>query len=167
MKIIFLDLDGVANTIEDYKREKYVLTVGNSVFGDGPPLNAAMVARVQKIAETAGAAIVLSTSWRLAPIDLVEYLSKNGITAPIIDQTPRLPGVTSTGRNFQRSDEIARWLMDHPEVESFVILDDMEEAGLGTRLVKTQETVGLQDEHVEEALAILARPMEAHFNSID
>ena len=71
----------------------------------------------------------------------------------------------------RRADEIAAWLDNHHQGESFVIIDDtwsgpsllpalaMESHPFNGRVVLCRESVGLGDEHVQPILDALARPV--------
>ena len=60
-----------------------------------------------------------------------------------------------------RSEEILKWLEDHPKLKGFVILDDRPTAGLGAlapHFVHCRSDVGLTQEDVLRALEILQQP---------
>ena len=67
------------------------------------------------------------------------------------------------GPRFRCVTEIQSWIDDH-EVESFVILDDSSDmAHLMPKLVHTSMETGLTEDHVEQALSLLAGiPLQAH-----
>ena len=115
MKIIFLDVDGVLNTAN------LIETMGINAIGDH------FLERLDKIISETGAEIVLSSTWRLIPNAknvLEDKLSSKGMF--LLDSTVELR------KNFSpepRSKEIAEWLIRHPEVEKFAIIDDGEDAG--------------------------------------
>ncbi len=166
-KIIFLDVDGV---LHDYKKEI------NDVQED-------KIIRLKQIVDATGAEIVLSSSWRmgypefLVKNHLTEYLSDheserltlfhkylNQYGLQIIDFTP-YSLLNENGRPL----EIKTWLLDKPNIKSFVILDDEDFNWQWLRafLVKTKSLVGvdekgkfvfqygLEDSHVKRAIAIL------------
>lgn len=64
---------------------------------------------------------------------------------------------TSILRKCNRGDEIRSWLEKHPEVVSFVILDDDSDMCefTETNLVKTSYARGLREEHVIKAIEML------------
>jgi len=60
------------------------------------------------------------------------------------------------GERLVRASEIAAWLSAHPEVTSFVILDDDEDFGpLSAKHVRIDARVGLTDEDVVRAHSVL------------
>ena len=136
MKVIFLDIDGVLNSIQD----KFSWTIETDIH----------FIRLKRIVEKTGAQIVLSSSWRMGNSgrDIVHKRLQQ-FSMDFIDVTPIFNGQ-------HRGREIADWLSRH-EVESFVILDDegdMDE--LVNHLVKTDMNIGLQDGDVDKAINLLS-----------
>lgn len=94
---VFVDIDGVLNTCEDYEKWS---AADPKAFGPNPEdksellFNPQLVARLNRITETAGAQIVVSSSWRLyysgipAFAELRELLRRVGVTAKVIGPTP-------------------------------------------------------------------------------
>lgn len=149
MRIVFLDFDGVLNSTEYLNKDPRAQIV--VVSGIEGLLSPEMVGRLNRITDATGAKIVTTTAWRyhLDQDDLVEVLEKAGVTAPVIDRTPLLFEET-------RRTEIQEWLDMHPEVTSFVILEDAHRMGNLKRFtVYTDEAIGLLDEHVDQAISIL------------
>ena len=147
MKIIFLDFDGVLNSSE------HMATLTNeSLSIEHKQLDRKAVGRLNWITDEMGAKIVISSTWRiLHKIDeLKEFLKMAGCTGQVIGVTPKL------GKH--RGLEIKQWLDEHPNVESFVILDDDSDMdGVMEHLVKTEWKLGLQDEHVKLAIKMLSQ----------
>lgn len=153
MKVVFLDFDGVLNS------QAYIANVCRKPRGsegfpdDGEMLCKSMVRRAQRICDATGAVIVLSTSWRIADKfeQLVDWLRERDLSAPVIGKTPQ------SGAGYRGSD-IDEWLRSTTEpVESFVILDDGSDMDPHSdRLVQTDFEVGIEDRHVERAIAVLA-----------
>lgn len=163
MKIIFLDIDGVLNSIAYFKQNK---SKGRIEISD---YHLQMLA---KIYHACNAKIVLSSSWR--ELDdtsdihvywmyqyLLDELARYNMY--IIDKTPII--------EFNRPLEIKTWLDNQPNKNeiAFVSLDDdfskdsYDEYGIGDCLVKTTfycddvSEGGLQQEHVDRAIEILGR----------
>lgn len=114
MKIIFLDIDGVLNSVE---------TFINRLSKKELEIEEEKVKILKEIIDKTNALIVLISSWKiffdenLNPIDfkaieLVKLLNKYGIS--IYDKTPSLGN---------REKEIEKWL-ENKEVFSFIIIDD-------------------------------------------
>ena len=138
MKVLFLDVDGVLNSL--------------SWFAKSPPsstteVDAKAVARVQNVLRRTGAQLVLSSSWRHCP-DLIEKLKAQGL--PIIDRTPSI-------NECRRGVEIRAWLVGHPEVTTYAIIDDDADAGEGheARFVRTYPKHGMYGKHERQLLEIL------------
>ena len=142
MKIVFLDIDGVLNCSDDFKRIKHT---------DGLCLSPQKLNRLRRILRETGAKIVLSSTWRRHE-DAMDFLNANGIHW--IDKTP-------ASFSGMRGREVSEWLNKHgSEVESYVILDDNDDFFDSQKpfFVKTEfigKNSGLQDEHVEKAIKIL------------
>ena len=172
MKVIFLDIDGVLNTSETFRRRRinYEKTKKWDL-----EIDLHRVARLKYIINMTGAKVVLSSSWRLFGDfkngefitksnqlkQLLEIFSSFGIS--IYDVTPHI----DYGSN--REEEIKKWLMGK-DIESFVIIDDetsflMEFCNKelvktsflkdGVMLENMDDCAGLCDEHVNKAIAIL------------
>lgn len=148
MNIIFLDVDGVLIS-SDYMKSL------NGTFNDVEKyqqLDPVAVARLNKITDTTGASIVVSSTWRIYYkhiADLRGTFIKAGVTGKIIDRTPI--------NNNSRGEQIAQWLAKYPRpVKKFIILDDDSDMGsLMGNLIKTSHADGLQDHHVELAIGLL------------
>ena len=149
MKIIFLDIDGVINSAE------YDLSRGEK---DGN-IDITRLPLIKRIVENTGAKIVLSSSWRKLWESDKALCSAEGLEIDNIFSSVGLKIFDKTPVMGLRSQEIAFWLENHPETESFVILDDMlfGWGELSDHLVRTDGTVGrgLENRHVEKAIEIL------------
>jgi hypothetical protein len=98
--------------------------------------------------------IVISSSWRKLGLDQCKRtLDRNGIdSSRVIDLTGNEPE--------GRGKEIQDWLDQHPEVTSYVVLDD-ETSGMSKlldRVVKPDRYICLTKENVKEAIDILKTP---------
>lgn len=152
MKIIFLDIDGVLNSVR-YDRAR-TATQGN--------IDETRLPILKKITDETGAQIVLSSSWRKhwdkaadfcddSGREINALFSKYGLT--VYDKTPVLP-------DNDRAEEVRLWLKEHNDTENFVILDDIQfgwGGDLQGHLVRTNSRIGfgLENEHVKKAIEIL------------
>lgn len=107
MKVLFLDIDGVVNSEETLKRDRPGGILGIDAY------LAFLVGRITLAIPDL--CVVLSSSWRHFPKGREQVHSQ--VTA-IYDETPKL------GMGTCRGDEIKEWLMRHPKVEKYAILDD-------------------------------------------
>lgn len=151
MKVIFLDFDGVLNSIGSivmYTRVKAEKRHEQLC----PVCTSNLIYLLDKVPE---AKVVISSTWRkFHSLDwLRDKLKFYGIdSSRVIDRTP-----------FRLSDrvrgyEIEEWLEDNAalNIESFVILDDNSDmANLMHKLVKTDTRDGLTFSKVQEAIKIL------------
>ncbi len=155
MKIIFLDIDGVLNNTRTKE------TVDDFIFVEDNK-----ILLLKEIINKTGAKIVLSSSWRkgwrfkeenpkCASVEVRLFkalelkLKSHGIE--LMSYTPHL---------WQRGEEIEIWLDEWrgEEIESFVILDDMEEGEFtpnSDRLIRTDICIGLTKRHVDLAIKLL------------
>lgn len=138
MKVVFLDVDGVLNSEQD-NLSYYLKTDKHIKY-------------LKEIVDRTDAVIVVTSAWRLA-IGLFTRLVRrlNDFDMHVYDKTCYMSGYAVRGK------EIERWLSEHSDIESFVILDD-EDFDLkmyADNLVKINVEYGLQREHVEKAVEIL------------
>ena len=110
MKVIFLDVDGVLNSDEyiDKIKKLNVNTIKSKVSVN-------KIGLLKQAVDATGARVVLTSSWRYRRDGtlLKGLLLKYGICA---DSTPFMDN--------KRGLEIKKYLLDNPDVEDFVILDD-------------------------------------------
>lgn len=124
MRVLFLDIDGVLNSV------KTCVATGGYPFTLDEPEGFDWIAikLLQRLCDSSGVQIVLSSTWRLhySPKEVGDFLG-----LPVIDKTPshfedwseELPLESFTQR-ATRGKEIAAWLQDHPEVTKYCIIDD-------------------------------------------
>lgn len=148
MKIIFLDIDGVLNSVYSVR-----INSNNGIhprFTGLPfPLH---VEALNKITDATDAKIVVSSTWRkLHSIYSIEYiLYLSNVKGQVLDITPII-------HNKERGDEIQKWLDKSIEdIESFVILDDDSDmVHLMDHLVKISDGKGLVEADADKAIFIL------------
>lgn len=156
MKLIFWDIDGVANTPPIWGKW--------ARDGFAAALDPVLVQRAMNVTRLAGAKAVLSSSWRHNPgfKETLAALYDNGwatATEDFIGYTPFL-------LSGKRGSEIAAFLAEHhPEQDDvtvlagdIVIVDDMASGYLepfGTRLVRTDFEIGLTIDDCTRILTLL------------
>ena len=155
IRVIFWDVDGVLNHPEIW---------GAWVrLGYAASLDPVIVERAARLVEDTGALCVLSSTWRLGGpttfkgrdcmsgyVRTVECLLESGWANAFTDFIGHTPHLGTT-----RGIEIGDWLVAHPQVDEFVIIDD--DADMGNhinRLVKTDHRVGLTDADCERVKAL-------------
>jgi hypothetical protein len=136
--IVLLDFDGVLNSAS-WRAATVAMFPGARSWS--PALGVAMldpvrVARVQRICDAASARVVIVSGWRRwAPVDvLAECLRAAGLTAPVIDA---VGGLKMSGDLRQSATH--EWLRAHPEVTSWVVIDDDRDAWATQRNVEREE----------------------------
>lgn len=143
MKILFLDIDGVLNsakTFEDKHRHEAIDT--------------AMVERINSVVNATGCQIVISSTWRVLwdLNELRHILEAHGLRDVVVGATPDM------GR---RDVEILAWLEEHSEVQQFAVVDDdaHDLTKVSHRLVQTSFLTGILDEHVDQLVELLSKPV--------
>ena len=155
MKAIFLDVDGILNN-------QYSCSSCQGYKG----IDDDKLIRLKKIVDDTGAVIVISSTWRLGYNNDGHYLDAfwKYLEEKLKEQELSIYDVTPNIARKHRGEEILRWLVDHPEVDKYVILDDDDydfwQIGpeITDYLVQTDfyaKDGGLQDKHVEKAIKIL------------
>ena len=146
MKVIFLDFNGILDTYDNFD------------VIDNDNLNI-----LKRIVLETGAKVVISSSnknnyWRSGQIRGILKYMIDSLVEVGIEVVGLVPMMDS------REDEINAYLTMHPEIDSFVILDDdYEMPSLNDNLIKLpcqmigSEQRGLEDKHVEKAIEILGK----------
>lgn len=141
MKVIFLDVDGVLNSMKDYWSGS-LETESHSEL-------------LKSLMDQTGAKIVLSSSWRLNQWKKTQVEKKiSELGGEMID--------TTHGGGWSRGSQIKEWLSQDGKklnVQSFVILDDNSDMDeyTETHLVLVDGNIGLQERDIEKAMEILNR----------
>ena len=158
MKVIALDFDGVLN--DDAHRKATVgrfpgVVVFNEDVGKAM-LDPVRCARVQRLCNETGASILFVTGWRqyASAEELSKILRGCGLTVPVLGS---VRGMRFSGD--MRGTALLDWIDEHPEVTGLVVLDDTESYYRNhPRLLKilVAPKDGIEEGHVERALAILA-----------
>jgi len=159
MKVVFLDIDGVLNSLNFVRDFDNRCAEAGEVLGFQHQIDHQAVLRLNRILINTRAVVVVSSSWRrIVDLDeLIRILRNYGFEGTIVGTTPDLSHLDRADRPIWRGDEIAHWLEHSPRaVQSFVILDDNNDMGeLSHRLVLTDDRVGLTDEDALRAMALL------------
>ena len=160
MKAIFLDFDGPIIPLMSH--------VNPRVSGKGAGAWPSCVSALNRITDTTGARIVVSSTWRADGfMKTKDRLKEWGITGKMIGLTPDL---TERGpvlwNSVSRGIEIAAWIKQYTEdrepVESFVILDDDKDMEhLMPFLIHTPFEVGLTEDDADKAIEMLNSPVKA------
>ena len=164
MRVIFLDIDGVLNSVMYENSDRFNENDSNAL------IDMSRVKLLADIVKATGSEIVLSSTWRedwdkssdLCGQDgkyLNMCLAKYGLS--IIDKTPIL------NYSDDRRVEILAWLSKHgTDVESFVILDDINcgwEELIKRVVITNPYGYGLEEEHVIKAIELLKQNVRLVF----
>ena len=153
--VIFLDIDGVLNSMDYFTSAEYINQYRADGFRD---IDENKVILLKQLCDKSKATLILSSTWRgLIGTEYYDYLettlAKYSLT--IDSHLPKL--------DYNRPLEIKTWLDDHADERiKYVSLDDdfsyeqYDVYGLGKCLVKTSfYDGGLKQSHVDLALQIL------------
>ena len=156
--IIFLDIDGVLNSVES----RMSAPASHTLIEASKP-TPTLVARLARLVAVTGSALVLSSTWRLSTSERCEVaaaLSAGGIE-PLFGDTP----VTEdpVGGAADRAAEIRRWLAESAPATlvAWLALDDLDLHGWCPELVDdlhfqlVDDAVGLSEANVDSAIAKL------------
>jgi hypothetical protein len=164
VRIIFLDMDGVMNSMRFRSSDE--AHVGFGIGFGASQIDPKACVLLDKLVEDADAHIVISSSWRhiWGHEEIGKMLEDRGF-----QHRGRVIGATPRGRTGSRGEEVQAWLdLDRerravePErspITAYVILDDDSDfAGeLREHFVHTDQEVGLTKDDVKRALKILAQ----------
>lgn len=165
MKVIFLDIDGVLNSLAWLKAGgKFGCGCGKKEkptrerIGWDPEL----VCNLRKVVEFTDASIVISSAWRgygrsARRVWRDMFACYGWRNAPVVGETPDL-SVTSTGIYVarKRGDEVAAWLKQHPEVTRYVCIDDEADFLESQPLVRTSMETGFTIGDATRCVVLLA-----------
>lgn len=149
MRVVFLDFDGVCNSLEYIWRQERKELRFQRRWSPADDLDPALIERLNGLLARTGAKVVVSASVR--KLCSIEYLRSclhaRGFVGTVLGKTAE--------SGPRRGHEIAAWLEARPFVTAFVILDDDSDmAHLMPRLVRTDLKVGLSATDVERAVAL-------------
>ena len=154
MKLIFLDVDGVLNTV--FTRE----SLGHTRFVEDK-----FVLRLKEICDKTNAKVVLSSSWRKGWYDIEngkeetkDALDFKALKEKLLEFQIELFDKTPCINDMSRGLEIQQWFLDHKDlkVENFVVLDDMEIVRPYNRyLLQTSPVEGLREKHIKKVIKML------------
>lgn len=162
MKVIFLDVDSVLNTIDTFKMRKDIYNKYGLVI---PRIDLYRVEFLKEIVNKTDAKIVVSSTWRKYDNDmkeLKEVFSLFGL---------EIYDITGIDESAKKGIEIIDWLNKN-EVDSFIIIDDeiSDLVGLEEYVVKTRVNrfaTGLMKEHIPYAINILNNSKKLVLNNND
>lgn len=152
-KVLFLDIDGVLNSRTFYEANVQEISRESSAFWRSvAELDPNACAMVNQLCEDEDLKLVISSTWRkLHDVHKLEAMfHKKGLFAEIIGTTPSI-------NNAPRGREIEHFIKNHPalEIEAYVIVDDDSDMLAGQFFVRTEWSVGIQPENIEQIREVL------------
>lgn len=157
MKVLFLDVDGVLNNKETF-RKNYEAHLGGSEF-EPLPLDPVCVFELNRVIEQTGAFIVLSSSWRGIE-DHEDRLASIGVLNRCHPHYRTPHHGTPDKPYINRGTEIKDWLSDHPAVDRYAIVDDdsdMLEEQMPFYVRTSFELGGLTEDAADSLISILGK----------
>lgn len=154
MKVIFLDFDGVLNSVR-FHTARYEAGLARCTVAE-PCLDPAAIRVLNAIVERTEAVVVVTSTWRIGEprVKLSDWLRAAGFEGCVLGQTCRILGA-------KRGAEIQDWLdfeKKHPHsrlgpVTHYVILDDdTDMEHLYDKLVHIDDLEGLTDAYLPAIL---------------
>ena len=169
MKLIFVDIDGVINGSDFFKKRHQFRKENNLKVEQFPDhVDPATIKRLTRIIEETGAKIVISSTWRklYSLEELQKGLDGEGLRGEIIGLTPifespDMPEGYERQRMVFRGTEIFAYISKHfPKwylKKDYVIIDDDSDMLYWQKdnFVNTDREIGLTDKDAELAIEIL------------
>lgn len=153
MNIIFLDVDGVINSVNNLIKVYNETHKSHSDYSY--PFDPNCLQNLKELVSETKSSLVISSTWRHSPRGmkkLLEALNEYDLDKLVIGCTPVL--------GLSRGAEIKKYLSDSKFIDTvnFVILDDDSDMGdLLPYLVHTDRQVGLTKKNVQQAIVKLRK----------
>ncbi len=151
MNIIFLDVDGVLNSISHLKEEYHKNKRPYSGFDY--PFDERCLNNLKRLVEVTNSYLVITSTWRMHEIGkniLLHELKKYDLDKRVIGYTDIL--------HRPRGEEVKLYLDKLNQDVNFIILDDDNDfVGLEKYLIKTNYEIGLTDEDVIDGIKKLTK----------
>lgn len=151
MNIIFLDVDGVLNSL-DYAKKLYETDkVARSCYDF--PFDPRCLSNLKYLVDITNSYLVITSTWRMHEIGkeiLISELRKYNLDDRVIGYTSIL--------HKERGEEVKDYLDKLGKEVNYIILDDDSDfTGLEEYLIKTNFHVGLTEENVTDAVKKLVK----------
>ena len=151
MNIIFLDVDGVLNSMRKLI-ELYEQT-GKPHSGNNFPFDEKCLENLKILVKETSSKIVVTSTWRKSKDDmkvLINKLKEYDLDKEVIGYTPIL--------YTKREEEIIEYLNKLNNKVNYVIIDDISNMGrLNDKLVVTSHITGFTEENMKTAIKILKK----------
>lgn len=154
--ILFLDIDGVLNSVQFYAKHKHLHAArGQGIYSMDP----ACVNRVEQICDATRCSIVIMSTWRRvhSTSDIAKYFMMTGYSKvpPIVGATPVLSEVR---HEMQRAAEVDAYLFAKMPLsyrDRFVCLDDHRGFYSHQPFIHIDSEFGITDDDVDKAILLL------------
>jgi hypothetical protein len=153
MNVIFVDFDGCLNSVSSMIYNNRLQLLGLSSTPTHASFNPIACSNLQYVLEECpDVQVVVSSSWRKRKtLAALQEIFKTNNVLP-----ERMIGTTPVSVSGYRGKEIESYLKDHPEVTSFVIIDDDSDMEpYMDRLVKIDSRNGLSFTDAERVIEML------------
>ena len=153
MKIIFLDFDGVMDTVNYNHYLSQQRLPGDDEFGTIFDPNC--IQNLKRIVDETGAEIVICSSWKyyMTYQDFLDMWSARGLPGFVRNVTP------TSKESRKRGDEIDAWLNECHDECQYVIIDDFDSRHFNehqlSHLLVVNQFNGLDEETTEKAIRML------------
>ena len=161
MKVLFLDIDGVLNSLDNVYSRIYLWKHSNKnksrdEYGD--IFDERCVRWLQYIIEKTDCKIVVSSTWRKGGLKYIHNLWKfRNLPGEVIDITPSVVDnnlISLYGEEADRGYEIQQWIEDNSP-ERYCIVDDDNDMLSCQIFVKTDSAFGLTRKDAMKIIRIL------------
>lgn len=146
MFVLFLDADGVLNTVDNMlsSATNIELDINGDII-DFIYYRPELIKHINALCDRYNLKVVMSSTWRKdheLPYmrTIIQYI---GLTCQLIDYTTRETIPYDIECNNLRSLQIQKWL-DENQVDDYLVIDDMLEAGIGhgDRFIQVDGSIG-------------------------
>lgn len=145
MKVIFLDVDGVLNSINKLKEVYQITKKPHS--GKNYPFDEKCLNNLKDIVEATNSKIVITSYWKNNPESLeilFDKLEEYNLSKSVIGITPN---------KAYRELEILEYLKNNPTITNYIIIDDDGHMGtLSEDLIKTDIQTGLTKKDIKKCI---------------
>ena len=163
MKVIFLDIDGVLNSMDNMRVNSFLLETENRMNRDefGQLFDERCVRWLEWIINQTEAKIVISSAWRSMGISRLKLMWEiRDLPGEIIGTTPIqandkiINKYACTNNEADRGYEIQEWI-DGNNPTNYCIIDDDKDMLPGQNFVRTDAKIGLTYEVSNSVMSIL------------
>lgn len=147
---LFLDFDGVINVFLKPGTPEYDAALQSNQFDFA---NRDCITRLSQLCLDYPIWIVISSSWRFSGVEYCrQYLVEHGLSDKV-----HFAGTTSIDSFQKRQLDIIDFLVDHPDFNGYLILDDIPMPEFGEYAILSDPLVGYDEEMDKRARSLCTR----------